>query len=76
MAQPENVSIQGRLPGNRVHLENGSQRVLIANSKDSCEPTINVVRQSGVITSIEVACSCGKITRLECEYDEPTSVTT
>lgn len=69
MTQTDNIPLQGRLPESRVHVEDSSQRVFISNSKDACEPTVNVTRQDGVVTVLEIVCSCGQVIRIECEHD-------
>jgi len=70
MSRNENTSVSGRLPGSRVRVEEPQRRVFISDAKDACESTINVIRRDGVVRELEITCSCGRTTRLECQYDE------
>lgn len=33
------------------------------------EPTVQLVREDGVVRAIDVTCSCGERIRVRCEYD-------
>lgn len=41
-----------------------------------CETRVEVLRQEGVVTAIEVQCSCGENTRVSLNYVESTSQST
>ncbi|MFT5291789.1 MAG: hypothetical protein ACI8QC_004520 [Planctomycetota bacterium] len=43
--------------------------------KAVCETRVEVLRQDGVVTAIEVQCSCGESTRVSLNYVESTSQT-
>ena len=72
----------------RVILKGGDDRVrslplhdFLAPAKDergkqeaaACETRIEVLRQDGVVTAIEVQCSCGENTRVSLNYVESAS---
>lgn len=41
-----------------------------SSKKSNAEPTVRVIREEGLVRSIEVDCSCGKAIRLDCVYEE------
>ena len=34
------------------------------------EPSVQLVREDGVIRAVDVTCSCGERIRIRCDYDE------
>lgn len=64
MKSPRKSSI---LKSNQVRLE--EQPICLSESALSDQSSIVLRRKGELITSIEVTCTCGKVTILDCDYE-------
>lgn len=51
------------------HADGGGPRVAIPVGPTSDEAEVQVIRQENQIRAIEVTCTCGRRTRILCEYE-------
>ncbi|TWT43030.1 hypothetical protein KOR42_45600 [Thalassoglobus neptunius] len=61
------------LKSNQVRLE--EQPVCLSESTLEDHSSIILKRRGELITSIEVTCTCGKVTILDCAYEQQESLT-
>ncbi|MCA9263105.1 MAG: hypothetical protein KDA60_04630 [Planctomycetales bacterium] len=67
MSDAKEVSLPNVFSGNRVRVAQNARAIRIPSS-DQGAMEINVVKEGDVVTRIEVVCSCGQRTWLDCRY--------
>lgn len=68
MDGPKNVNHAAVVPGTQVRLSSERTRVGPCGNKDKDEPQVILIRNGDTIEAIEVICTCGKRTRLNCIF--------
>lgn len=56
------------VPSKSIRLSGVMARIGAAKAASATDPQVEVVRENGVITAIDVTCSCGKKIRVHCQY--------
>lgn len=68
MDGPKHHDHHAVVPGHRVRLTKDRLRVGAAHHDDKDEPQVLLIRNGDAIEAIEVICTCGRKTRLNCIF--------
>jgi len=68
MDGPKHLDHQAVVPGHRVRLTKDRMRVGQSNHDEKDEAEIILIRNGDAIEAIEVICTCGRRTRLNCIF--------
>lgn len=67
MDGPKHSELHGVVPGSRIRV--GKERARIGpGGEERDEPEVILIRDGDTIQAIEVVCTCGKRTRLNCIF--------